>query len=155
MMKILVAGGAGFIGGNFIMRQMQNEDVKILNFDKLTYAGNLEALKPIEGKSNYEFIRGDICSYVDVRNALETLGWDGTSWTQSGTLSTGRGYMHGVGGVLGGLVAGGKAPSIVTCTELYNGGHFHATLSAWASSNNMITARRYTMVLQVAFKMLL
>ena len=52
MMKILVAGGAGVIGGNFIMRQMQNEDVKILNFDKLTYAGNLEALKPIEGKSN-------------------------------------------------------------------------------------------------------
>ena len=73
MMKILVTGGAGFIGGNFIMRQMQNEDVKILNFDKLTYAGNLEALKPIEGKSNYEFIRGDICSYVDVRNALESF----------------------------------------------------------------------------------
>ncbi len=73
MMRILVAGGAGFIGRNFIMRQMKNEDVEILNFDILTYAGNLETLKPIQKKSNYEFMKGDICSHIDVRNALESF----------------------------------------------------------------------------------
>ncbi len=60
-MKILVTGGAGFIGGNFVhyMVNKYPED-EIVNLDLLTYAGNLETLKPVEDKKNYRFIKGDI-----------------------------------------------------------------------------------------------
>ena len=60
-MKLLVTGGAGFIGSNFI-RHMLNKDkqVRIINLDKLTYAGNLDNLKDID-ESRYQFVHGDIC----------------------------------------------------------------------------------------------
>lgn len=60
-MKILVTGGAGFIGGNFVhyMTEKYPEDM-IVNLDLLTYAGNLETLKSVEGKANYSFVRGNI-----------------------------------------------------------------------------------------------
>ena len=60
-MKILVTGGAGFIGGNFVHHMVKKypEDT-IINLDLLTYAGNLETLKPVEGKPNYKFVHGDI-----------------------------------------------------------------------------------------------
>jgi len=61
-MKLLVTGGAGFIGSNFILYWMAvHPDDFIVNLDKLTYAGNLENLKSIENSPNYQFIRGDIC----------------------------------------------------------------------------------------------
>jgi dTDP-glucose 4,6-dehydratase len=60
-MKLLVTGGAGFIGSNFIkyMRK-EHKDYKIINLDKLTYAGNLENLEDIQDDPNYTFIKGDI-----------------------------------------------------------------------------------------------
>ena len=60
-MKIIVTGGAGFIGGNFVhyMVDKYPEDT-IINLDALTYAGNLETLKPVEDKPNYRFVKGDI-----------------------------------------------------------------------------------------------
>ncbi|MCF7819927.1 MAG: dTDP-glucose 4,6-dehydratase [Candidatus Pacebacteria bacterium] len=61
-MKLLVTGGAGFIGSNFIrywVKKYSNDS--IINLDKLTYAGNLENLKEVENLSNYKFIQGDIC----------------------------------------------------------------------------------------------
>ncbi len=61
-MKLLITGGAGFIGSNFIRYWLKKypEDI-IINLDKLTYAGNLDNLKEIENSSNYSFVQGDIC----------------------------------------------------------------------------------------------
>ncbi len=63
MKNILVTGGAGFIGSNFINHILnERDDYNIINLDKLTYAGNLENLQGTENKSNYHFVKGDICN---------------------------------------------------------------------------------------------
>ena len=60
-MKIIVTGGAGFIGGNFVHHMVNKyPEYQIINLDLLTYAGNLETLKPVEDKPNYKFVHGDI-----------------------------------------------------------------------------------------------
>jgi len=73
-MKLLATGGAGFIGSNFILYWMRThpEDF-IVNFDKLTYAGNLENLKSVEKSSHYTFIKGDICNLEEVSKALKDV----------------------------------------------------------------------------------
>ncbi len=70
-MKILVTGGAGFIGSNFILYMMEKyPDYEIINLDKLTYAGNLENLKSVSGNPKYKFIKGDICDRKAVKEAM-------------------------------------------------------------------------------------
>ncbi|HCR85612.1 MAG TPA: dTDP-glucose 4,6-dehydratase [Alphaproteobacteria bacterium] len=64
MKNILVTGGAGFIGSNFIRRIIVQGGYNITNLDLLTYAGNLATIKDLEGKPNYKFIKGDICDRV-------------------------------------------------------------------------------------------
>lgn len=67
IVKLLVTGGAGFIGSNFIHYWLKNHpDDEILNFDKLTYAGNLESLKDLAGNPHYSFVRGDIADPIAV-----------------------------------------------------------------------------------------
>ncbi len=69
-MKILVTGGAGFIGSNFIRCILKNyAGDSVVNFDKLTYAGNLENLRDIEKDERYQFIKGDVCDYDAVAGA--------------------------------------------------------------------------------------
>lgn len=72
MKTILVTGGAGFIGSNFIKMMLKHySDYKIINMDCLTYAGNLENLHDIETEPNYKFIKGDIRNREDVYNIFE------------------------------------------------------------------------------------
>jgi len=61
-MKILVTGGAGFIGSNFILYMLrEHPDYEIINLDALTYAGNLRNLESVQDNPNYKFVKGDIC----------------------------------------------------------------------------------------------
>jgi dTDP-glucose 4,6-dehydratase len=69
---ILVTGGAGFIGSNFILQRMKGDDVAVVNLDKLTYAGNLRNLESVANDRRYEFVHGDICDRALVRRLLET-----------------------------------------------------------------------------------
>jgi dTDP-glucose 4,6-dehydratase len=68
---VLVTGGAGFIGSNFVLQQMQDASAAILNLDKLTYAGNLCNLESIAADRRYKFIHGDIGDRELVRQLLE------------------------------------------------------------------------------------
>lgn len=66
-MKLLVTGGAGFIGANFIHYWLEKyPDDRIINFDSLTYAGNLESLSPVSDNPHYSFVKGDITNPKDV-----------------------------------------------------------------------------------------
>jgi len=70
--KILVTGGAGFIGSNFILQRMQDESLSVVNLDRLTYAGNLLNLESISSNGRYIFVHGDICDRALVRQLLDT-----------------------------------------------------------------------------------
>lgn len=71
MENIIVTGGAGFIGSNFVKYILENYNYKIFNFDKLTYAGNLENLSDIENHPDYKFIKGDICDKEFVESTIK------------------------------------------------------------------------------------
>ena len=76
-MKILVTGGAGFIGGNFVQYMVNKyPDDMIVNLDLLTYAGNLETCQPIEDKPNYKFIKGDIADRAMIFDLFEKERFD-------------------------------------------------------------------------------
>jgi dTDP-glucose 4,6-dehydratase len=70
MKTLLVTGGAGFIGGNFVRFLMADTDVTVINLDKLTYAGNLDTLAALQGNSRHVFVHGDIGDRALVRRLL-------------------------------------------------------------------------------------
>jgi dTDP-glucose 4,6-dehydratase len=69
-MKVLVTGGAGFIGSNLVRLLVAQKGVSVVNLDKLSYAGNLESLADMEGNSNYAFERVDLCDAVTLGEAF-------------------------------------------------------------------------------------
>jgi dTDP-glucose 4,6-dehydratase len=74
-MRILVSGGAGFIGSAFVRRMLDlHADWEIVCFDKLTYAGNLENLLTVADDPRYSFVRGDICDKAAVEAAIDSAG---------------------------------------------------------------------------------
>src|SRR5690606_21172069 len=74
IMKLLVTGGAGFIGSNFILYWMkQHPEDEVVNLDALTYAGNLENLKSVEDNPHYTFIHADITDPEAVVKAMEGI----------------------------------------------------------------------------------
>lgn len=70
-MRLFITGGAGFIGSNFIRQVLASyPDYSVVNFDKLTYAGNLDNLRDVETRANYSFVRGDICDRQAIDKAI-------------------------------------------------------------------------------------
>ena len=76
MKTFFVTGGAGFIGGNFILNLMKSGQAKVVNYDKLTYAGNLDTLSSLEGDPNYFFEQGDICDKDKLTKLFESYEID-------------------------------------------------------------------------------
>ena len=72
-MRIFITGGLGFIGSNYILSKMVDSSIEILNYDKVTYAANLENLSSISHKSNYHFIKGDICDSKKIFESINTF----------------------------------------------------------------------------------
>ena len=79
MRTYLVTGGAGFIGSNYIhyMFKKYDKEIRIINVDALTYAGNLENLKDIEKRDNYTFVKADICDFEKILELFRQHSIDG------------------------------------------------------------------------------
>ena len=77
MKNIMVTGGAGFIGSNFVHYMLDKyPDYNIINYDKLTYAGNLDNLKDVADNPRYHFVKGDICDAATVEETIQTHNID-------------------------------------------------------------------------------
>lgn len=76
MISVLITGGSGFIGSNFVDYMLKHYDYQIINFDALTYAGNLENLIELESNPRYRFIKGDIRDAITVNHVFEKYNID-------------------------------------------------------------------------------
>ena len=76
MKNILVTGGAGFIGSNFVHYMLKNHDYNIINLDALTYAGNLDNLSDVENDPKYTFVKADIRDKAAIEEVFEKYSID-------------------------------------------------------------------------------
>ena len=76
MKTYFITGGAGFIGGNFILNLMKAGQAKVINFDKLTYAGKSDTLASLKSDTDYQFIQGDICDRKKLARIFESYEID-------------------------------------------------------------------------------
>ncbi len=74
---ILITGGAGFIGSHVVRKFVRTVNYRVINLDKLTYAGNLENLRDVEDSENYEFVKGDICDQGLINDLFSQYNFDG------------------------------------------------------------------------------
>jgi dTDP-glucose 4,6-dehydratase len=72
-MRVLVTGGAGFIGSCLVRHLILDKGYEVLTIDKLTYAGNLASLRPVEGKANHRFLKADICNRQAMQEAFASF----------------------------------------------------------------------------------
>ncbi|MBB4640096.1 dTDP-glucose 4,6-dehydratase [Rhizorhapis suberifaciens] len=72
-MRVIVTGGAGFIGSALVRHMVLEKGYNVLNIDKLTYAGNLASLRLVEGRNNYQFLQADICDRQAVETAIASF----------------------------------------------------------------------------------
>ena len=92
-MKLLVTGGAGFIGSNFIRHVLSaGRDIDIVNFDKLTYAGNPESLSDLASDPRYDFVRGDISDPEAVADVFKR-GFDALVNFAAETTGVGKAHI--------------------------------------------------------------
>ena len=75
--KILITGGAGFIGSHVVRRFLTTGEYQVINLDKLTYAGNLENLRDIENNPDYTFVKGDICDFQFIQDLFKEHDFQG------------------------------------------------------------------------------
>ena len=96
MKNLLITGGAGFIGSHLV-RLMVNKypEYRIVNLDKLTYAGNLANLKDIENMSNYKFVKADICDFEMMLKIIKQYHVDGVIHLAGETVRSGWHYPFG------------------------------------------------------------
>ena len=105
-MKLLVTGGAGFIGSNYVHRVLATDpDAEVVNFDALTYAGNLENLRDLEGDPRHTFVRGDIAEAADVDAVFGAHAFDAVV-NFAAESHVDRSLHHGVGAFIRANVLG-------------------------------------------------
>ena len=111
-MRLLITGGAGFIGSNFIRHILTAyPDYEVINLDKLTYAGNLDNLKDVVASPRYRFIRGDICDRPRVDEAIPRADAVLFLVSDSGLLPI---FVGGVAALLGTLLTWSAGPATGT-----------------------------------------